>query len=154
MWVYFFAYGHNMNEANLHRLGIIPQERRGAVLRDFRLVFNKLGARPGEGYANIAPEPGARVEGVLYTLRAEDLERLDLAVGAPHAYERHRVTVETAEGEAVSAYAYRANPAMVRPGLKPSLAYLMELLSARAFLSSAYVQELENAETLEGLSRA
>nr|BCX00946.1 MAG: gamma-glutamylcyclotransferase [Bacteroidota bacterium] len=149
MWVYFFAYGHNMNVANLKRAGIEPMEQQPAVLEDFRLVFNKPGPRPGEGYANIEPDPGSRVEGVLYSLQEQDLEKLDSLVGTPHAYERHTLPVRTAEGETVRAYVYRANPAVVRPNLKPSTAYLLDLLAARALLSPEYVRMLSEIETLE-----
>lgn len=118
---------------------------RRAMLKDHRLVFNKLCRlyEGGFGCANIEPSKGEVVEGVLYEV---DLDRaipvLDIFEGYPDHYTRKVVGVETPEGETFKAVVYVAHPSKVREGLKPHPDYLAHLLEAcRLGLMSAHYCE-------------
>lgn len=136
----YFAYGSNMNPARVRERGLTVEYEQGAMLRGYRLVFDKhSAAHAGEGHANIVWDPGATVEGVLYRLAgANDIERMDRFERAPVNYSRDFVEVMTGEGSQ-AAWTYFANPAVRRPGLRPSAGYLAHLLAGEAYLSPAYV---------------
>lgn len=73
---HYFAYGSNMCRARLEeRIG--PVQTRGiAQLAGYIHRFTKPGA-DGTAKGNIEVEPGARVLGVIYGLREEQLEKLE-----------------------------------------------------------------------------
>jgi len=74
----YFAYGSNMDPKRMKERKIRFSERKHAVLKGFRLEFNKISTRnPNEGYANIVRDEKGIVEGVLYEIRDEDIEKLD-----------------------------------------------------------------------------
>lgn len=150
-YVWYFAYGSNMNISRLKkRIRRFP-ERVLAVLRDWRLVFNKTAeSAPGVGYANIVPCPGEAVEGILYAVTEEELRKLDFYEGVPDHYKRCGISVERSDtGEIVSAVTYVANPDRVRDGLKPTREYLGHLLAGADYLSKEYVHRLRLVETVD-----
>ncbi len=121
----YFAYGANMSRAVLARRGIAPLSSEPARLDGWRLRFSHPGLLPIEpAFANLEPGAGDVVHGVLHTLRAGDLERLDRLEGAEYLHEE--LTVVGATGE-VRARAYR-DPFPVG-GLRPSRRYLASLLT-------------------------
>ncbi len=83
--VWHLAYGSNMNEAVFcDRRGMQPLEWRAGCLPGFRLRFNLDGHPLGRAApANVAPDAGAEVWGVLYRLTWKDLVRLDAREGVP-----------------------------------------------------------------------
>ncbi|MHB0774478.1 gamma-glutamylcyclotransferase family protein [Halomonas sp. WWR20] len=75
---------------------------------------------PGIAHANIMPQAGSRVEGVLYELREDSqIRRMDPFEGHPHAYARELLTVHSVEGD-IPAWVYIALPALTLPALKPA----------------------------------
>lgn len=80
--VKYFAYGSNINLERLkNRIESFNSQKvyRGEpfVLRDYALIFN-AGMEFGTfSYANIVPQRGAKVEGVLYEITPEQFRRLD-----------------------------------------------------------------------------
>ncbi len=124
-------------------------ERRKALLRGWRLVFNKVAHRnPGEGYANIAKDKKGIVEGVLYLITKEGLSNLDRYEGYPCEYDRKVLEVVLEDGSRVKAWVYVAQPDKVRDGLKPSKEYLDHLLKGCDLLSEEYCEMLRKIETL------
>jgi hypothetical protein len=89
------------------------------------------------------------VEGILYEIIDDDLERLDGSERYPDHYDRIEVTVETDEGHE-RCCTYRAQPDMVRAGLKPSRNYLNHILAAGDFLSRQYYEALDKSQAYEG----
>ncbi len=148
----YVAYGSSMCAPKFRqRLGWADVEEtkfqeatrpRKCVLKGYRLSFNKprhAGASQ-EGQANIVPDPGGVVEGVLYQLSYEAIEFLDKTeVG----YVRKEVTV-TVDSKELMAQTYIAES--TREGLRPEKEYLdLVLEGARAHqLSAAYIQGIEN----------
>ncbi len=139
--VWYFAYGSNMSAATfVERRAIRPSAVRRGWLEGYRLRFD-LPIGPGErGCANVVPEAGARVAGVLYRISEVDAAHLDRTEGVPQGvYRRIAVDVRVDGEEAVPAFTYQSSRG--RPGRKPSARYLGLLLEgARAAdLPSAYV---------------
>ena len=149
----YFAYGSNCNPAVMKRKGVGFTSRRRAVLRGFRLLFNKKAMRrslPDDiGFANINEDADGAVEGILYEIIDDDLERLDRSERYPDHYDRIEVTVE-ADGGRERCCTYRAQPDKVRPGLKPSRNYLNHILAAGDFLSRQYYEALDKSQAYEG----
>nr|WP_276308344.1 gamma-glutamylcyclotransferase family protein [Ammonifex thiophilus] len=114
--VWYFAYGSNMSAARMReRVGEVGgwEERIPGVLEEWRLVFNKVASRnPREGFANIEPSAGERVEGCLYRLSESVLERLDRYEGMKSGhFKRMQVTVIRKDtGESVITYTHMAWP--------------------------------------------
>jgi cation transport regulator ChaC len=144
----YFAYGSNMDAATLaRRLGRQSANclrRRRALLQDHRLVFNKVSSTdPAVGYANIVRLEGQCVEGVLNELPEADLVRLDRVERVPEHYVRTLLTVyDSADARAVAAHVYTAQPAWIRPELRPLRSYVDTLLGGSDVLSQDYVTPL------------
>jgi gamma-glutamylcyclotransferase (GGCT)/AIG2-like uncharacterized protein YtfP len=149
----YFAYGSNCNPAVMKRKGVSFTSRERAVLRGFRLLFNKRAMRAslpeGIGFANINEDADGTVEGILYELGDDDLERLDSSERYPDHYDRIEVTVESDTGHH-RCCTYRAQPDKVCTGLKPSRNYLNHILAAGDFLSRQYHEALDKSQAYEG----
>ena len=149
----YFAYGSNCNTAVMTRKRVDFTSRERAVLVGHRLRFNKKAMRenlPEEiGFANIEMCAGESVEGILYNIVDDHLERLDESERYPHHYDRIAINVETSQGE-FSCFAYKAQPDKVGTGLKPSRNYLNHILAAKDFLSIQYYNALDRSQTYEG----
>ena len=86
----YFAYGSNLNRADMR--GRCPDAHPGvrARLEDWRLAFR--------GVANIEPAEDRSVQGGLWWLSEDDLSSLDAYEGAPTHYSQRIVEVRTADG--------------------------------------------------------
>lgn len=136
---WYFAYGSNMNPARVNQRGMPFDAVCGALLDGVRLTFDKQSrTHLGSGHANLTVDAGACVEGVLYRLRrTEDIELMDPFERVPINYRRDVVTVSV-DGTRIDAWTYFANPAVIRPDLRPERAYLAHLLAGRPYLSARY----------------
>jgi len=94
MW--YFAYGHNTNDAEMRkRLPDAVKVGRG-VLRGYRLVMHK--------YASIEPCEGSMM-GVVWDLTPNELKELDFYEEVPFVYKRKKVKIEV-DGEEKTAVVY------------------------------------------------
>lgn len=84
----YFAYGSNLNEAQMRER--CPSAVRGprALLRNYALTFGGFSHRWGGAVASVIRARGAEVHGLLYAIAAEDIAALDRCEGHPFAYER------------------------------------------------------------------
>ena len=134
------------------RKGVDYLTRRRAVLQGHRMLFNKMALRenlPADiGFASIVECPGETVEGILYDLVEDHLERLDESERYPGHYDRIEIVIES-EGDDVTCFAYKAQPDKVASGLRPSRNYLNHILSAKDFLSVQYYNALDRSQTYE-----
>lgn len=145
----YFAYGSNMNPQRLKERRINYVQRSPAILKAWRLEFNKVASRsPAEGYANIVTDVNGIVEGVLYDMRDSDISKLDKYEGYPEHYCRILVTVLN-DGQEIEAITYIANSNNIRTGLRPSKEYLNHLLNGCDLLSEEYCNRLKKWETLD-----
>lgn len=84
----YFAYGSNLDRVQMRvRCPSAVVEAR-ALLHGYAIAFGGWSARWGGAVASITPVHGARVEGLLYRIRYEDLDLLDRFEGSPFAYQR------------------------------------------------------------------
>jgi gamma-glutamylcyclotransferase len=146
----YFSYGSNMALERITERCPGATARRRGILREWRLLFDKAtNDWDGSAAANIEPAPGEVVEGVLYTLTAADLMRLDRYEGHPRHYSRRILAVEEKDGERVAAWVYIATPDYRRNGLRPRRDYVAWLLAGADLLSPEYRARLAAVETFE-----
>lgn len=140
----YFAYGSNMHPGQMRKRCPGCLFVAAARLRDHRLAFTRpWAAWGGGGVADIRPEAGSIVEGVLWEITEAHRERLDAYEEYPAAYTRKDVVVETFDGRTLTAFAYVARPlGSYRPGRR----YLQQLIEgARAQgLCPDYLRFLES----------
>jgi AIG2-like family len=138
---YYFAYGSNMDPAQMltrcpSAMMVCP-----VMLPEHRLVFNRSGTyRPG-GVANIEPAAGQRVYGILWKMAGTEFTRLDQTED-PNAYRRERARVYSLRGQPYDCHAYLALPD--QPDL-PDHDYLDGLIQAgrNAGLPPEYLAQLD-----------
>jgi cation transport regulator ChaC len=140
-YMYYFAYGSNMDRKRMEERGVEYKSVQPAVLEDFALAFDKI-ANGKYGYANIKVCPEGIVEGVLYDIDYDGLRILDLYEGFPNHYRRYYIKVELQDGRSVKAFTYIANRNMTKMGLIPTKEYLSHLLAGKKFLSKPYYKRL------------
>lgn len=135
----YFAYGSNMSSAQMAARCPGARPDGGAELADWRFLINN------RGVATIAPAPGQRVLGVLWTCTAVHLHALDGFEGVQLGlYRRERVAVRRVDdGTTVEAVAYIEDN--VAPG-PPRAGYLERILAGAAEhgLDAAYRVWLES----------
>ncbi len=141
----YFAFGSNMSAKRMHeRLGWYPS-RSGAILQNYRMLFNKHSNDGGK--ANIMNSPSDIVEGILYSVNEEDLVVLDKYEGvSDNQYKRHKIVVQDNNKNPLAAIAYKA----LNPGnfSAPTEEYLNFLLEGKQFLSSRYYKKLKSTKTI------
>lgn len=149
----YFAYGSNCNPAIMKKKGVEYTSRQRAVLRGYRLLFNKRALREALpdtiGFANINEDPDGSVEGILYAMVDEHLPRLDESERYPDHYNRITIRVETDRGSE-DCSAYQAQSDKTATGLIPSRNYLNHILAAGDFLSRQYYEALDRSQTYTG----
>ena len=150
--VWYFAYGANMDDGTFRtRRGIQALECRPGRIKGYRLRFNLDGRPKGKAApANLHPDPGAEVWGVLYRITRRDLLRLDSTEGVPGRGYRHiEIEAEDRNGLVVQAVAYMAQGNDVDG--KPSLRYITLLRNgARAHgLPETHIRFLESVEHVQ-----
>jgi cation transport regulator ChaC len=121
----YFAYGSNMDPAQMRER--CPDARAIGVARlaDWRLTFTRDSPAWGGGVGHIEPAPGDEVWGVLWDASDSDVSSLDRYEGvAAGAYVRDSVTV-SCDGRAVDALVYLAVP---RGFKAPSKRYVSALV--------------------------
>jgi gamma-glutamylcyclotransferase len=146
---YYFAFGSNMNKERMKERNARFAEMQKGIIKDWKLVFNKINSRKdGAGFANIEPEKDSVVEGIIYKVEEDTLQKLDRFEGVPNHYIREMLKVENDKG-VVNCTTYIANPSKIDNSLKPEKSYLNHLLEGKEFLSDGYFFNLKNIETLD-----
>jgi gamma-glutamylcyclotransferase len=109
--LWYFAYGANMDDNTFRiRRGIRALECRSGRIKGYRLRFNLDGRPKGRSApANLHPDTGAEVWGVLYRITRRDLMRLDATEGVPGRGYRHiEMEAEDRNGDVVRVVTYIA----------------------------------------------
>lgn len=128
----YFAYGMNLDPEGMRKRAPGSRLVGPALLRGFRRAFTVRSPRLG-ALADILPQPGEVVYGLLYRLGEGDLERLDRFEGYPHLYTRFTVTVETREGRRwPGVWVYAIRPAKREGDFPPGGPYRRVLEDYRA----------------------
>jgi hypothetical protein len=120
----YFAYGSNLDVAQMRLRCLEPRILGRATLSGYRLVFAGRSVRwEGRGMATLVPVPGAWVDGVLYALSGRDVEELDDWEAFTTGYEHHPVVVRDEQGREVKAFVYMKRSGALRPN-PPGARYL------------------------------
>jgi hypothetical protein len=156
--VLYFAYGSNMNQADLDRWcdahgrpRVRPRHVTVAVLAGYALSFDYFSETRNSGAADVVQSPGGQVYGLLMEISAEDRETIRAKEGWPDHYEELTVAVATVAGANVRGVTtYRVIPSLRLPEpVAPSRAYLDLIVSSarRHRFPKAYIEELERIPT-------
>lgn len=122
----YFAYGSNMKTERLvDRVGKVKIVGK-SLIEGYGLDFNKLGDNRS-GKANIHIKEDSLVEGVLFDLTEEQIEKLDRNEGVNKHYMRCAKDIKL-DGKTVVAEVYFANENKLQNGLEPTCDYLQYLL--------------------------
>ena len=98
----YFAYGSNLNIAQMDNRCPLAQLVSRAVLEGYELAFRC-------GVLTILPKEGGRVNGLLWRINARDELTLDHYEGYPHLYTKELLPVQTDSGpQTVVAYVMTA----------------------------------------------
>ena len=146
--VKYFAYGSNLNSNRMLERGVTFTSRTFGILRDYKLVFNKLSSKNiNEGYANIIECKGSVVEGAIYEIENESILLLDKYEGVPRHYYRKEILIQNNSGM-VNCIVYIAVDTKIKEGLKPSKDYLDHILKGKDLLTENYFNNLSKIELL------
>lgn len=144
---WYFAYGSNMNVDRMLERGAPFTQRKRGMMVDHRLVFNKVTSTyPGHGVANVVPERGFEVRGILYEVDRAGIAALDGFEGVRGGhYTRVTMPMAMGDGTAVDAFVYVAHPDRVEEGLTPHEDYLYHLEKGLDLLGEGGAEYLKAA---------
>ncbi len=143
--VRYFSYGSYMDEAKMRRS--VPEARLfgAGSIEHFRLVFTDYAEARGRAGADLRPESGGRVWGVVYELPTAALAVLDANKAYPTLYDRFQLTACQRDGkrlENVWTYALTKSGNARYPPPPDYLALLVHLARKHGF-PGEYLRELE-----------
>ena len=141
---WYFAYGSNMDVAQMQERKVRFWASKKAFLKGYRLTFDTWSDSYGAGVADVVPSPGSVVEGVVYLVEEEVLKILDQYEGVHRDfYRRMKVTVEAEDGETLTATCYEAVHKS-QDIIPPSPKYLAKLIRGAEThdLSPSYIEML------------
>lgn len=104
--IYYFAYGSNLDQAQMKERCPDSELLGVAVLKNYRLDFTIYSKKRLCGCADIVKDEGSEVWGLIYVLSEKDLQQLDIFEGSPNYYRRTRVDATDKEGKSIKVYAY------------------------------------------------
>lgn len=141
----YFAYGSNMEHEQMQSR--CPGGRVIGIgeLVHYTLAFTRWSRSWNSATADILPEKGKGVCGVLYDLTLDDLKRMDKFADYPNSYIRQDVFVES-NGEKLPALTYVA----IRQGVFfPSKAYLGKMIQGAEShkIPERYIATLRSIKT-------
>lgn len=93
----YFAYGANMHPRQMAKGSPAARVLGPGLVEGFRLTFSVYSDRWKGGAANIMPDEGGRVWGVVWDVPEEDVAKLDTFVGHPTFYRHDDVAVRIAD---------------------------------------------------------
>lgn len=137
-----------MDELQMNKRGVSYISRQFALLKGFRLVFNKKALKGDFAYANIIRDDNDFVEGILYNVTEEGIIKLDKYEGYPTNYIKKELKITT-DDQTILALVYIAHSDKVVENLLPKREYLNHILAGKDLLSNEYFQRLENVKTLD-----
>ena len=150
-----FAYGANMSVSAMQAKGVTPVGSEIGLLADFELCLRIPLFAPFRGHvADLRPTPGARVHGVLHTIRAADLGPIDEWEGLGWLYDVEEREIRV-QDQTHRARVYVGNVASIGADGKCTQRYLTLLVEgARAAgLPQVALDALKALETLDAIEQ-
>ena len=139
----YFAYGSNLSSQYMRRTCPSATFIMKADLPNFGVEFRHYSEKRQGGISSIVEAPGKMVRGVLFEIRVEEIEELDIVESVPEGlYRRDTFLVMGEDGNWHEAELYRVtNPRGPYPPAKGYLDLMIE--GAREHgLDASYVEEL------------
>jgi hypothetical protein len=130
-WVWYFAYGSNMQRATFRgRRGIEPRRAVAVRAAGWRLVVDKPPLFSiGHSFANVVRDELAVVYGVAYEITADDMTHVEFSEGVQLGnYARAEIMVEPLEAGADALHAFTLTSEKRVSGLRPSTRYMALLV--------------------------
>lgn len=121
----YFAYGSNLDVAQMRERCPDSRPMHPATLPDYRLVFSGISRRWGNaGSASVMAQPGAEVAGLVYRMPPGDIATLDGYESVPTVYTRQEVRARTPEGESLAVFTYQRLDHTLNP---PHMGYFFKI---------------------------
>lgn len=129
----YFAYGSNLNaqQMSVRCPQAVPVQK--GYLRDYNIAFTRWSKNRNCGVADVVPELGQKVWGLVWNLPTENLEMLDSHEGHPKHYKRQLHEIFFLDGSSIQAWVYEVNKK--QSFCQPSKEYVDTILSEGKALS-------------------
>ncbi|MEM2107242.1 MAG: gamma-glutamylcyclotransferase family protein [Candidatus Bathyarchaeia archaeon] len=138
--MYYFAYGSNMNHAQMKKRCLTSRFKIKAKLNGYKFVYDGYSALRKGAVANVVRSDGNIVEGGLWEIDEDCLKTLDRYEGYPSFYDRQTLRLEDDNGNSYEAYVYLRKPQELG---EPSAEYRKIVLEGarECCLSERYIKE-------------
>ena len=126
-WLWYFAYGSNMQRATFRgRRGIEPRRAVAVRAAGWRLVLDKPPLFSiGHSFANVVRDAQGVVYGVAYEITAEDMAHVEFSEGVQLGnYMRAEITLQVLDPGSEPLQAFTLTSEKRATGLQPSTRYM------------------------------
>jgi gamma-glutamylcyclotransferase (GGCT)/AIG2-like uncharacterized protein YtfP len=96
--VLYFAYGSNLDQDQMEDRCPGAELVYAATMDGYRIAFTGHSMTRRGAVATIVKRKGCKVEGLVYSLTADDVRALDRCEGAPHVYRRLEIEMDDDDG--------------------------------------------------------
>jgi cation transport regulator ChaC len=144
---WYFAYGSNLDPDQIAKRTNHAGEIKLCWVEGYKINFNKR-SMDGTGKANITPQAGGKVWGVMYQCDERFLSEMDMYEGVSGGhYVRIHLLVQCTGEPDVNAITYTAGQSFIAESLFPSNAYLDTILRGARHhgFPAHYISEIEKA---------
>ena len=144
----WFAYDEMMNPEIIKERGLEYEAAFSVTLSAYKLAFNKIpadnGGKENLGLPNIVPSADnlGMMEGMLYEMPEENLEKLDKIYQHPQEYQRRKMRFTKHDFTFVDGVVYIAQKNRTKSGLLPSKDMLKAYKGCRRLLTKLYLSKL------------
>lgn len=141
----YFAYGSNLNDNRMISRGVNFTSKEKGILKGYRFVINKISQKnPNIGFANIVKDENSEVEGIIYGVNMDDIQKLDKYEGTPKHYRREILTINNEQ-----VVVYIANESWTSiDELYTTEEYKNHILEGKEYLSEKYFNQLLKIKTV------
>lgn len=121
----YFAYGSNMNLDQMARRCPDAEAIGNVTLDGYELAFC---GTPNSGVLTILPKEGSQIEGVMWSVSDQDIQRLNTYEGWPRLYRREYLLAKDTKGNPQKVMGYIMNAPFKNEPAIPSRGYLYGVL--------------------------
>ena len=145
MQIKYFAYGSNLDLAQMKIRCPSSELISKGSLSDYRLTFNRYSSGWGGGVADVIQGKGSEVWGLVFELSNSDLKRLDSYEGCYNdqtsLYERWKAVINTPKGQISDVWVYTV--VKKQKFVQPTLEYLQIIKDAAVRWNFPKITEVE-----------
>ena len=145
MQIKYFAYGSNLDLAQMKIRCPSSELISKGSLSDYRLTFNRYSSGWGGGVADVIQDQDSKVWGLVFKLSNSDLKRLDSYEGCYNdqtsLYERWKAVINTPKGQISDVWVYTV--VEKQKFVQPTLEYLQIIKDAAVRWNFPKITEVE-----------